>query len=72
VAIRDGRTSSEVLRSDDPHDTLGEEYAVMYRTGRVQVPGEFREALALTRRVRLTLAEDHVEIRSDRAAEESE
>ena len=43
----------------------------MDRAGRVQVPREFREALALTRRVRLALAEDHVEIRSDRAAEES-
>jgi hypothetical protein len=32
----------------------------------VQLPREFREALALTRRVRLALAEDHVEIRSDR------
>ena len=38
----------------------------MDRAGRVQVPREFREALDLTRRVRLALAEDHVEIRSDR------
>lgn len=71
VAIRDGRTSSEVLRSGvGPGETHGEgvveEYAVMDRAGRVQVPREFREALALTRRVRLALAEDHVEIRSDR------
>jgi ABC-type lipoprotein export system ATPase subunit len=70
VAIRDGRTSSEVLRSADqtasgvPH--AGEEYAVMDRAGRVQVPREFREALDLTRRVRLALEEDRVEIRSDR------
>jgi ABC-type lipoprotein export system ATPase subunit len=71
VAIRDGRTSSEVVRSGDAHDALAEEYAVMDRTGRVQVPREFREALALTRRVRLALAEDHVEIRSDREAGES-
>jgi ABC-type lipoprotein export system ATPase subunit len=72
VAIRDGRTSSEVLRSGDAHGALGEEYAVMDRTGRVQVPREFRQALALTRRVRLALAEDHVEIRSDRVSEEPE
>ena len=39
----------------------------MDRAGRVQLPREFREALDLTRRVRLALAEDHVEIRSDRA-----
>src|SRR3954470_10869784 len=72
VAIRDGRTSSEVLRSEETADAPGvaEEYAVMDRAGRVQVPREFREALALTRRVRLALAEDHVQIRSDRDAEE--
>ena len=44
---------------------LGEEFAVMDRAGRVQLPREFREALALTRRVRLALEDDHVEIRSD-------
>lgn len=67
VAIRDGRTSSEVLRSGDA-DAPGtaEEYAVMDRAGRVQLPRDFREALDLTRRVRLALAQDHVEIRSDR------
>ena len=72
VAIRDGRTSSEVLRpgSADRAARSGcaEEYAVMDRAGRVQVPREFREALALTRRVRLALAGDHVEIRSETAA----
>ncbi|GEP35071.1 ABC transporter ATP-binding protein [Nocardioides szechwanensis] len=68
VSIRDGRTSSEVLRNGETADAPGgsEEYAVMDRAGRVQVPREFREALALTRRVRLALTEDHVEIRSDR------
>ena len=68
VAIRDGRTSSEVLRSGDHVEGLHsivEEYAVMDRAGRVQVPREYREALALSRRVRLALTEDHVEIRSD-------
>ena len=72
VAIRDGRTSSEVLRSHDDlaagAHALGEEYAVMDRAGRVQVPREFREALALTRRVRLALEDDHVQIRSDGVA----
>jgi len=74
VAIRDGRTSSEVLRrmvgrghadgSGTAHGELaGEEYAVMDRAGRVQVPREFREALALTRRVRLALEADHVSVR---------
>ncbi|WP_307828040.1 ATP-binding cassette domain-containing protein [Nocardioides sp. SYSU D00038] len=68
VAIRDGRTSSEVLRSHETADAPGraEEFAVMDRAGRVQLPREYREALDLTRRVRLSLAEDHVQIRSDR------
>jgi hypothetical protein len=72
VAIRDGRTSSEVLRrtaTNDDGDThvIAEEYAVMDRAGRVQVPREYREALELTRRVRLTLEADHVTIHPDRA-----
>jgi putative ABC transport system ATP-binding protein len=62
VAIRDGRTSSEVLRAEGRE----EEYAVMDRAGRVQVPKEYREALALTRRVRLALESDHVAVRADR------
>jgi putative ABC transport system ATP-binding protein len=70
VAIRDGRTSSEVLRrteTDADGDTrvIAEEYAVMDRAGRVQIPREYREALDLTRRVRLALEADHVTIRPD-------
>ncbi|KQV70041.1 ABC transporter [Nocardioides sp. Root122] len=69
VAIRDGRTSSEVLRSHDTADQPGrsEEFAVMDRAGRVQLPREYREALDLTHRVRLALADDHVQVRSDRS-----
>jgi putative ABC transport system ATP-binding protein len=70
VAIRDGRTSSEVLRrteTGDDGDTrvIAEEYAVMDRAGRVQIPREYREALELSRRVRLALEADHVTIRPD-------
>ena len=70
VAIRDGRTSSEVLRrtataDDGGEHVIAEEYAVMDRAGRVQIPGDYREALALTRRVRLALEPDHVTIRPD-------
>jgi putative ABC transport system ATP-binding protein len=42
-----------------------EEYAVMDRAGRVQVPKDYREALNLTRRVRLALEGDHVSVRPD-------
>ena len=68
VAIRDGRTSSEVLRHDGEGagEGAGEEYAVMDRAGRVQVPREYREALALANRVRLTLEIDHVAVRPGR------
>lgn len=68
VAIRDGRTSSEVVRRLNPDvdgEHHAEEYAVMDRAGRVQVPREYREALDLTRRVRLSLEADHVSVRKD-------
>jgi len=70
VAIRDGRTSSEVLRrtatnEDGGTHVIAEEYAVMDRAGRVQIPRDYREALDLTRRVRLALEPDHVTIRPD-------
>ncbi|GAB3218586.1 ABC transporter ATP-binding protein [Angustibacter peucedani] len=73
VAIRDGRTSSEVLRraadgADGGTELVAEEYAVMDRAGRVQVPREYREALDLTRRVRLALEGDHVAVRRDEQA----
>jgi putative ABC transport system ATP-binding protein len=65
VAIRDGRTSSEVLRrttttADGGAEIIAQEYAVMDRAGRIQVPKDYRQALAMTRRVRLALEADHV------------
>jgi ABC-type lipoprotein export system ATPase subunit len=70
VAIRDGRTSSELLRrpggEGEGAHAVAEEYAVMDRAGRVQVPKEYREALDLTSRVRLALEADHVTVRPDR------
>ena len=70
VAIRDGRTSSEVLRTfsddgDGGSSVVAQEYAVMDRAGRVQVPREYREALDLTRRVLLALEADHVSMWPD-------
>jgi ABC-type lipoprotein export system ATPase subunit len=68
VAIRDGRTASEVRRSarigaDGVAETVTEEYAVLDRSGRMQLPAAFVEALALRDRVRLNLEPDHVEVR---------
>ncbi len=70
VAIRDGRTSSEVLRrtslgENGDTETFAEEFAVMDRAGRIQIPTDYREALELTRRVRLALEADHVTVRPD-------
>ena len=72
IAIRDGRTASEVLRrtergADGGSAVVAEEYAVMDRAGRVQIPAEYREALDLTRRVRLALEADAVAVRPDGA-----
>ncbi|KQQ03877.1 MULTISPECIES: ABC transporter ATP-binding protein [unclassified Rathayibacter] len=62
VAIRDGRISSETLRRQETGGaTLSEEeFAVLDRVGRLQLPAEYRDALDLTDRVRLTLESDHV------------
>lgn len=70
VAIRDGRTSSEVLRQthigdDGSASTIAQEYALLDRAGRVQLPTEYRESLDLRDRVRLQLEADHVTIRPD-------
>lgn len=65
VQIRDGRTSTEVLRSTrtDEHgaeEVVADEYAVLDRVGRMQLPEEFVAHLGLRDRVRLALEPDHV------------
>jgi len=65
VAIRDGRTAAEVVRRTevDEHGqerVVAEEYAVLDRTGRLQLPREFIGALSLADRVRLALEPDHI------------
>ena len=67
VAIRDGRTSSEVLRrtsvdEDGRHRVVSEEFAVLDRAGRLQLPTEYVDALELEERVRLTLDPDHINV----------
>jgi ABC-type lipoprotein export system ATPase subunit len=68
VAIRDGRTASEVRRSarlaaDGTQELVTEEYAVLDRAGRMQLPAAFVDSLELRDRVRLNLEPDHVEVR---------
>lgn len=70
VAIRDGRTSSEVLRRTEvsdagEHNIVSEEFAVLDRVGRLQLPDDYVDALQLERRVRLTLDPDHISVYPD-------
>lgn len=70
VAMRDGRTSTEVLRRvvTDEHGTESvseREYVMLDRTGRVQLPPKFLEALGMEHRVAVDLAPDHIELRPD-------
>ena len=73
ISIRDGRTSTETLRRvDAPKDASGrvvaEEFAVLDRAGRLQLPAEFTTALDLRRRVRLELERDHIGVWPDAAS----
>jgi ABC-type lipoprotein export system ATPase subunit len=68
VAIRDGRTATEVRRTartgaDGTTEVVAQEYAVLDRAGRLQLPGPFVAALSLRDRVRLNLEPDHVQVR---------
>jgi ABC-type lipoprotein export system ATPase subunit len=70
VAIRDGRTSTETLRrtelaDDGEHRVIAEEFAVLDRAGRLQLPRSHVEALELRNRVRLRLEDDHVGVWPD-------
>jgi len=68
IRIRDGRTSAETLRSthvdaEGRSVRVAEEYAVLDKAGRMQLPAEFTSALALRDRVRLSLETDSVVVR---------
>jgi putative ABC transport system ATP-binding protein len=71
VAIRDGRTSTEVVRRTEidasgAHTTIAEEFVVLDRAGRLQLPHDYVEKLDLESRVRLTLDPDHINVWPDR------
>ncbi|MEU1599509.1 ATP-binding cassette domain-containing protein [Streptomyces sp. NPDC005708] len=70
VAIRDGRTASEVLRRTTTDDqgrttTTAREYATVDRAGRLQLPRDFTQALEIRERVLLELEPDHITVRPD-------
>jgi len=71
IAIRDGRTATETLRraavsEAGEHHLVAEEYAVLDRVGRLQLPRDYVDALGLQRRVRLVLEDDHITVWPDR------
>jgi ABC-type lipoprotein export system ATPase subunit len=77
VAIRDGRTSTETLRRRQvdeagEHRVVAEEFAVLDRVGRLQLPPEYVDALELERRVRLALEPDHIGVWPDRPQTEED
>jgi peptide/nickel transport system ATP-binding protein len=64
VAIRDGRTSTEIRRrldkaSGDIHE---EEWVILDQVGRLQIPKPYMEKLGLRERVKLRLEDDHVTV----------
>ena len=74
VAVRDGRTSTEIIRRASfsrGQQAQADEYAVVDRSGRLQIPREYLDSLAIGRRARVTLGGDHVEVRSDEEPEEA-
>ena len=75
VQIRDGRLSTEVLRSTRT-DEFGveslhaQEFAVLDKVGRLQLPQEYLAKLSLKDLVRLELEPDHVQVHPTDPAEE--
>ncbi|MGW0857534.1 ABC transporter ATP-binding protein [Streptomyces sp. NPDC002690] len=73
VAIRDGRTSSEVLRRSEVDAATGQEslvsreYAMLDRAGRLQLPADYTAALGMEHRVALELERDHIGVWPDNA-----
>ncbi|MGW7430225.1 ABC transporter ATP-binding protein [Streptomyces sp. NPDC054861] len=72
VAIRDGRTSSEVLRrtevdAEGQESVVAREYAMLDRAGRLQLPAEYTETLGMEHRVMLELEQDHIGVWPDDA-----
>ncbi len=73
VAIRDGRISTESFRRVGFRGAesyiFHDEYAVIDRTGRLQIPKEYLEKLDVKDRAQLKLASDHVEVFSEDSVE---
>lgn len=67
VQIRDGRTSTEVFRrtrldESGIEEHIAEEFVVLDRVGRLQLPQDYITRLDMRDRVRLELEADHVQV----------
>lgn len=76
VAIRDGRISTESFRriafQGREAYVYHDEYAVVDRTGRLQIPKEYLERIDVSERARLKLAEGMVEVLPEDAPRDDE
>jgi peptide/nickel transport system ATP-binding protein len=63
VTMRDGRTSTEVRRRDQDNGTVHEqEWVILDRVGRLQLPRTYVNTLEMRERVRVHLEPDHVSV----------
>ena len=63
IAIRDGRTSTEVRRTFDRQGMISEEeWVIMDAAGRLQIPRPYLDELSLRERVKVKLESDHVSV----------
>lgn len=77
VQIRDGRTATETVRREEVdaegrRRLVAEEYAVLDRVGRLQLPRHVVDELGLHRRVRLEQEHDHVGVWRDTSHEDEQ
>jgi ABC-type lipoprotein export system ATPase subunit len=70
IGMRDGRASTEVLRKrDDAGVAISEEeFVILDRAGRIQLPQTYVQSLQMKDRVRLNLDVDHVRVYPDEIA----
>ncbi len=68
VGMRDGRTSTEVIRRrDERGETIHEEeYVLLDKSGRLQLPHPYIEALDMRDRVKVRLETDHIGVWPDK------
>jgi peptide/nickel transport system ATP-binding protein len=64
VGIRDGRTSTEIRRERNQADgtLLEEEWVILDRTGRLQIPQVYVETLVMHGRVKVRLESNHISV----------